>query len=159
MRPRWKSRRPAEGSGQGRGGLRLTSATMKTAGLDSVLLVGAGGFVGSALRFLTGGVVQSAFPETNFPFGTMLVNVAGCLAIGGLSAVIEPREDFDSGARAFLIVGVLGGFTTFSAFGHETLDLLRDGRRLAAGLNVLSTLVLSLGAVWLGRLAAQLAAR
>jgi CrcB protein len=128
---------------------------MKVAGISSVLLVGAGGFVGSVLRFLVGGLVQSALPASTFPYGTLVVNVAGCFAIGGLSELVEAHGGLGSGARAFVLVGVLGGFTTFSAFGNETVNLVRDGQRLAAGLNVCSTLALALGAVWLGRSAAQ----
>lgn len=125
-------------------------------GVGPVLLAGAGGFLGSVLRVLVGGVVQSAFAGSSFPFGTLVVNVTGCAAIGLLSKLFELPGGMDSNLRAFLVVGLLGGYTTFSAFGSETINLLREGQRVAAAWNVLGQLVLALGAVWLGRLVAHL---
>lgn len=124
--------------------------------LAKVLWVGAGGFLGSVLRFLIGGWVQSSFPATVFPYGTMFVNATGCFVIGLVSQLVETQGTLGPAARAFIVVGVLGGYTTFSAFGNETVNLVRDGQRLAAGLNVGGQLVLALSAVWLGRLTAQL---
>ena len=121
-----------------------------------MLLVGAGGLTGSVLRYLIGGVVQSAFAGSTFPYGTLVVNVTGCFAIGLVSQLIEVQGALGPGARAFLVVGVLGGFTTFSAFGNETVNLMRDGQRLAAGINLGGHLVIALCAVWLGRLTAHL---
>jgi CrcB protein len=106
--------------------------------------------------YLVGGLAQSAFPGSTFPYGTLVVNVTGCFAIGLVSQLIEVHGALGPAARAFLVVGALGGYTTFSAFGNETVNLLRDGQRLAAGINVGGQLVLALGAVWLGRLAAHL---
>ena len=124
--------------------------------MDKALMVGAGGFIGSILRYLVGGVVQSAFGGSTFPYGTLVVNVTGCFAIGLVSQLIEVQGALAPGARAFLVVGVFGGYTTFSAFGNETVNLIRDGQRLAAGMNVGGQLVLALCAVWLGRLTAHL---
>jgi CrcB protein len=129
---------------------------MEAADLGKGLLVGAGGFIGSVLRYMIGGLVQSAFAGSTFPYGTLVVNATGCFFIGAISQLIETHGAFGSGARAFLVVGVLGGYTTFSAFGNETVNLVRDGQGLAAGMNMGGQLVLALGAVWCGRLAAQL---
>ena len=129
---------------------------METHDLGKVLLVGTGGFIGSALRYVIGGLVQSAVPASTFPYGTLAVNVTGCFGIGLVSQLIEAQGVLGPGPRAFLVVGVLGGYTTFSAFGNETMNLLRDGQRLAAGMSISGHLVLALCAVWLGRLAAQL---
>ena len=87
-----------------------------------------------------------------FPWGTLLVNVAGSFAIGLLAALVtaDGRPALGSDARAFLMVGVLGGFTTFSSFSLETLTLARTGALGAAAANVALSLVLCLGGVWLG---------
>jgi fluoride exporter len=124
--------------------------------LDKAFLVGAGGFLGSVLRYLVGGVVQSAVAGSTFPYGTLVVNATGCFAIGLVSQLVEAQGAFSSAARAFLVVGFLGGYTTFSAFGNETVNLMRDGQRVAAVMNVGGQLVLALCAVWLGRLTAHL---
>ncbi len=128
---------------------------METSKLDKALWVGAGGFIGSVLRYVIGGLVQSAFPGSVFPYGTLVVNATGCLVIGCISQLVESHQAFGPGARAFLVVGILGGYTTFSTFGNETVNLLRDGQRLAAGINIGAHLALALSAVWLGRLTAQ----
>ena len=123
--------------------------------MGNVFLVGAGGFIGCALRYVIGGLVQSAMANSTFPYGTLTVNVSGCFVVGCLSQLVETHGALGPGARAFVIVGLLGGYTTFSAFGNETINLLRDGQRVASGLNIGAHLVLTLCAVWLGRLAAQ----
>jgi CrcB protein len=129
---------------------------MNTFTLGTAILVGAGGFIGSVLRYLIGGVVQGAVNGSTFPYGTLVVNVTGCFVIGLLSEIVEARGALGLGAGAFLIVGLLGGYTTFSAFGNETLNLMRDGQRLAAAMNVGGQIALALCGVWLGRLAPQL---
>jgi CrcB protein len=120
--------------------------------MAKLLLVAAGGFIGSVLRYVMSGLVQDWSRRDDFPVGTLSVNVAGCLVIGLLAELAEARGAFSPEARAFLFVGVLGGFTTYSSFGNETVNLWRDGEGLLALLNVGAHLVLGLGAVWLGRL-------
>jgi len=115
-----------------------------------LLLIGTGGFIGSILRYLVSGSVQAASHSIAFPYGTLAVNVAGCFLIGFLSELAEIRSFLSSDTRTFLIVGILGGFTTFSAFGNETMSLLRDGERALAMMNVSAQILLGLGAVWLG---------
>lgn len=124
--------------------------------MTKLLLVGSGGFIGSSLRYLLGGLVHRVAREAMFPWGTMVVNVLGCLLIGLLAGLAEERGVLGSGARAFLLIGLLGGFTTFSSFGLETLQLLRDGQRVAAAANVIGQVVLGLGAVWAGVALARL---
>jgi len=121
------------------------------------LLVGAGGFIGSVLRFAVSGWVHRFVPLSTFPWGTLTVNVTGCLAIGILGGLGEARQLFSGETRLFLFLGLLGGFTTFSTFGYETLALLRDAEHLRAAGNVLLNVVAGLSAAWLGLLIARLA--
>jgi CrcB protein len=114
------------------------------------VLVGTGGFVGAILRYAVSGIVQRMAGSSDFPYGTLAVNVCGCLAIGFLAGVAETRQIIDAEARMFLLIGVLGSFTTFSTFGHETLALLRDGALLRAGINVTLQVGLGLAAAWSG---------
>jgi CrcB protein len=120
--------------------------------MHTVVLVGLGGFLGSALRYLVGGYVQQITNSTIFPYGTLAVNLIGCFVIGLLSQLADDRGVFSGEARAFIFIGILGGFTTFSSFGNETMSLVRDGEILPAFANVSAHLRLGLGAVWLGRL-------
>ncbi|MEW6086304.1 MAG: fluoride efflux transporter CrcB [Chloroflexota bacterium] len=118
--------------------------------MNNVILVGIGGFIGSAMRYLVGGYVQQS-SKGIFPYGTLAVNVIGCFVIGFLSQLAENRGAFSSEARAFVFIGILGGFTTFSSFGNETLNLARDGEMLNAFANIGLNVLLGLLAVWLGR--------
>ena len=124
--------------------------------LYKLLLVGAGGFAGSVVRYLAGGFVQSYSGSISFPYGTLVVNLAGCFIIGFLSYLADARGVFDADARAFVFVGILGGFTTFSTFGNETMNLFRDGENGFALLNVGLSVVVGLVLVWLGRSLAYL---
>lgn len=116
----------------------------------NVLLAGIGGFIGSALRYLINLGVYRIFDYPVFPFGTLLVNVAGCLLIGFLSGLVDTRQVFTPEIRVFIFIGILGGFTTFSSFGYDTFELFRNGQMMLAGVNVLLQMFLSLSAVWLG---------
>ena len=118
-----------------------------------VLLVAAGGAAGAVLRYGLSGLVQGRTGAV-FPYGTLAVNVVGCLVMGVISELAESRGALEPGTRALLTVGVLGGFTTFSAFGNETLNLLRDGERALAAGNIAANLILALAAVWAGWAAA-----
>ena len=120
-----------------------------------VLLAGAGGFIGSILRYSVG-LFFSHWPASEkFPFATLVVNIIGCLVIGFLSQLAELRGLFSAEARVFIFVGVLGGFTTFSSFGNETMDLWRGAREVLAVVNVAGHIIFGLSAVWLGRLLAN----
>jgi len=115
-----------------------------------LLLVGLGGFIGSVGRYVIGSGVQRLFSTSDFPYGTLLVNVAGCALIGVIGALADARGMINNDARAFLIVGVLGGFTTFSAFAYETLVLMRAGATVKAGANVLLHVIVCMVAVAAG---------
>lgn len=119
--------------------------------VTNILLVGMGGFIGSVLRYLLGGAVQSSMKRLDFPYGTLVVNLIGCLVIGLLAQYGESRGAFSNESRAFIFIGVLGGFTTFSAFGNETVNLIRESFVTNAMLNVGANVMLGLLAVWLGR--------
>ncbi len=117
----------------------------------SYLWIFIGGGLGSAARFAVSGMVARRFGET-FPWGTLVVNLSGSLAIGFIAAATAPdgRWLVSPGARQFLMLGLLGGYTTFSSFSLQTLELMRDGDWLRAGGNVLLSVILCLTGVWLG---------
>jgi len=124
--------------------------------MERWILVGLGGMIGTLLRYGTGGLIAKLKGGATFPVETLVINVAGCLAIGFLAVLSETRGIFDPSARGFLFVGLLGGFTTFSTFGYETFHLFREGQ-LAAGLTSIALqIVLGLGAVWGGAVLARL---
>lgn len=121
--------------------------------LTSLLLVGAGGFIGSICRYLIGQWLSGPSLEQRLPIGTFIVNVLGCAAIGAVSGLLARQVGAPAwlGQRvtAFLMVGVLGGFTTFSAFGNETFELIRRGHAATALIYAAMTLGFGLLAVWL----------
>ena len=121
--------------------------------MGKMFLAGIGGFIGSALRYAIAGFVQTS-TRGRFPFGTLVVNLLGCIAIGFLSQLADSRGVFTAEARVLIFIGVIGGFTTFSAFGNETIGLWRDGATALAAANVVAQVVLCLGAVWLSRVLA-----
>ena len=116
----------------------------------NILLVGAGGFIGSIARYLLSGWVLHHTLGGKFPWSTFVVNVLGCLLIGVLSGMIERLEWFTPQMRLLLLTGLLGGFTTFSAFGLETVFLLRRGEVLIAVAYALSSVAVCVTAVWVG---------
>jgi fluoride exporter len=114
-----------------------------------------GGALGTGGRYWLSGVVARAFGET-FPWGTLLVNVSGSLIIGLFATLTAPdgRMFVGTNARQFVMVGLCGGYTTFSSFSIQTLNLMQDGEWLGAGANVLLSVVLCLLAVWAGHVIA-----
>jgi len=100
--------------------------------MREILLVGCGGFAGSVVRFLTGLLATAVAPGARFPWGTFAVNLAGCFLIGLLAGRLDRPGVVDGSLRLLLVTGFLGGFTTFSAFGLETLHLLRSGAGMLA---------------------------
>jgi fluoride exporter len=119
--------------------------------MTNILLVGIGGLIGSITRYLASGYVQQTSKSIDFPFGTLVVNVVGCFIIGFLAQLAEDRGVFTTQSRLFVFTGFLGGFTTFSSFGNETLNLARDSQMMNAFANVGANVILGLFAVWLGR--------
>lgn len=116
--------------------------------------VGAGGFIGAVARWTLSGAITRAF-GASFPFGTLSVNLVGSLLIGVLMGLVEYRGAFSAAERQFLIIGALGGFTTFSTFSHETLALVRNGQHALATLNVVGNIGLCLLATAAGWLLAK----
>ncbi|MSR83980.1 MAG: fluoride efflux transporter CrcB [Candidatus Latescibacteria bacterium] len=121
-----------------------------------LLLIGSGGFIGSVGRYLVSRGMQSLFMELSLPIGTLSVNVIGCLLAGLLGGLLETRFTLTSEMQLFFFVGILGGFTTFSAFGYETYNLLRTTHPLVAGANMLAQIGLGIGAVCLGHWLARI---
>lgn len=119
-----------------------------------LVLVFVGSGIGGLLRYLLGGWVQKLHGPT-FPMGTLVVNLVGCLLIGFCGAALGGRWLVREEYRVGLIAGVLGGFTTFSAFGWETFGFLNDGQFARAAANVALSVVLGLVAVWAGYRLAQ----
>lgn len=119
------------------------------------LWIAIGGALGSVARFWFSGVVARQFGET-FPWGTLLVNVSGSFAIGFFATLTssDGRWLAPVGFRQFFMIGVCGGYTTFSSFSLQTLNLVEEGEWLHAGANVVGSVVLCLVAVWLGHLLA-----
>jgi fluoride exporter len=118
--------------------------------VKGVLLVALGGAVGSVARFKLSGLVLHHTADWRFPAGTFAVNVLGCLAAGVLAGLAEKHSMFSPEARLLLFTGVLGGFTTFSAFGLETMHLLKRGDFMTASANVVLSVAAGLAALWLG---------
>jgi CrcB protein len=127
----------------------MTTGMMRTA-LLNLIYVGVGGFFGSIGRYLLAGAVYQIFPNLNFPIGTTVVNILGCFLIGFITGLVEVRNLLGPEMRMFILIGLLGGFTTFSTFGFETFALLRDGAFVTALANVLVQVIVGLSAVWIG---------
>ncbi len=119
--------------------------------MTNILLVGAGGFIRSVLRYLLSGWVQQSTNRMDFPFGILAVNIIGCFVIGLLAQFGEKYGTFSNESRAFLVIGVLGGFTTFSSFGNDTVNLFRQDFVMNAVANIGANVMLGLLAVWMGR--------
>ena len=120
------------------------------------LWVGLGGALGSIARFWASGFVARHFGET-FPYGTLIVNVTGSFLIGLFATLTAPEGRWlvSPGARTFFMAGICGGYTTFSSFSLQTLNLAREGEWLHAGANAVLSVVGCLAAVWLGHLLAM----
>ncbi len=121
------------------------------------LWVTLGSALGGLARYWVSGLVASHYGET-FPWGTIVVNVTGCFVIGFFAALSGPdgRLLAPSSVRQFVMTGICGGYTTFSSFGLQTLNLARDGEWSFAGANVALSVVLCLFAVYAGNVAAAL---
>lgn len=120
-------------------------------------LVAVGSAVGGMARYAVSGIVARRFGET-FPFGTLVVNITGCVLIGLFAALTQAPGALagDQLTRLFVLTGICGGYTTFSSFSLQTLNLARDGEWLQAAANIVASTGLCLVGVWLGFLAAPL---
>lgn len=120
--------------------------------IAKLLCVGAGGFIGAIARYGLSGLVHRYY-EGQFPYGTLFVNTLGCLLIGVMMSLVDERQLFGPEARSFLMIGLLGSFTTFSTFGYETVSLLETNQYRFALLSIAANVVVGIAAVYLGRAA------
>lgn len=118
--------------------------------MTNILLVGFGGFIGSVLRYLTGGLIYKFIDTPFIPYGTLAVNFVGCLLIGFLGGLNENHDLMSPNVSLLVFVGVLGGYTTFSTFGYESFLLLQDDQFMRAAANIVANVLLSLFGVFLG---------
>lgn len=121
--------------------------------MSRIVVVALGGAIGAVARYWLSGSLQT-FSLQRFgralPLGTFAVNALGCLLIGALMVLVHDKR-MPEAARLLCITGILGAFTTFSAFGYESVELMQEREFRLAGLNVLGNLLVGLGAVWLGQ--------
>ena len=123
--------------------------------MQKVLLIGLAGLVGTVGRYGLSGVIARRFGET-FPAGTLVVNIVGCFLAGLLFYLVQERNLVKPLTGTVLMIGFLGGFTTFSSFGLQTFTLLRDGEFWFASLNIIGSNILGLLMVWAGYTLARL---
>jgi CrcB protein len=123
--------------------------------MTNYVLVIIGGGLGAAARYFVSGAVYRWLPA-DLPYGNLVVNISACFVIGVLMSSLQERFLIDPSLRVFLTVGILGGYSTFSSFSYETIELLQDGEVLRGALNVFASLVGGLGAtavgLWVGKL-------
>lgn len=122
--------------------------------MGNLLYIGIGGFIGAIARWGLSGLPHR-WLDGSFPWGTLLVNVLGCLAIGALMFLVEDRRMLTPQIRLLIITGFLGSLTTFSTFGYETLRLFENGPGPALA-NIGANCIIGLAAVWLGWNAARM---
>jgi len=123
--------------------------------MKELLAIGAGGAIGSMLRYLAASGMAALYGK-DFPYGTLTVNVIGSFLMGFLAILILDRlPNYSPVLAGFVLVGLLGGFTTFSTFSMDTFRLAFDGHVAAAGLNVLANVALCLFGTYLGYLIAM----
>ncbi|GAB1594390.1 fluoride efflux transporter CrcB [Lysobacter claricitrinus] len=118
--------------------------------MRDLFLVGIGGALGAMTRHAVGAALLATSTAWRFPVGTLAINVSGCLLIGLFAAIAEQLPGLNGPARLVLVAGVLGGYTTFSAFGLETMLMIRRGDAALATGYVVASVVLGLAAVWIG---------
>jgi CrcB protein len=117
--------------------------------MQKIILIGLAGLVGTLCRYWLSGIVARQYGET-FPWGTLVVNVVGCFLAGSLFYLMEERFLVSPTLRSVILIGLLGGFTTFSSFGLQTFTLLREGEFALAALNVTLSNFLGLLMLWVG---------
>lgn len=122
--------------------------------MQKTILIALAGLIGTLLRYWLSGLVARKYGET-FPWGTMAVNLIGCLVAGAVFFLSEQRLLLSPTARAVILIGLLGGFTTFSSYGLQTFTLLRDGDFGSAILNLATANIFGLFMVWLGYVLAR----
>jgi CrcB protein len=132
------------------------NTSSEAACMRNLFIIGMGGFCGAILRYMVSGGIQRWSQSVDFPFGTLAVNLIGCLIIGMLSRLDEVRSVLSPEMRFFIMIGLLGAFTTYSTFSNEAMNLINDQRFQSALLYVGTHVVLGLAAVLLGRISTYL---
>lgn len=122
--------------------------------MSRIFILGIAGALGTISRYLLGGAVYNIF-GSGFPYGTLFVNMSGCLAIGFLGTLADEKFLFTPALRSALFLGFLGAFTTFSSFAYETWNLFREGQYWFAGLNVVGSFILCFLGLLIGVFAAR----
>lgn len=117
-----------------------------------LLLIGMGGFLGSIGRYLTGLLFYKIWPSINFPIGTFVANILGCFLIGCIFGLSERLEWFSPEWRLFFATGFCGGYTTFSSFSYENIEMLQAGQYGTFGIYAISSMVFGMLAVFIGML-------
>ncbi|WP_341480423.1 fluoride efflux transporter CrcB [Clostridium cibarium] len=123
---------------------------MEVIDLQKIIFVGVGGCIGASLRYLIT-IASSKLINSNFPFGTLIVNVIGGFLIGLIMELSNSTELISPNLKLFLTTGIMGGLTTFSTFSYETINLMNDGRYVLGSANILLNVILSLGGVILAK--------
>lgn len=121
----------------------------------NILIIGVGGFIGAILRYLISGFFYDLYGD-KFPYGTLAVNIIGCLILGFFITMSEGKFIISPQMRTFVAIGLLGAFTTFSTFSFETLALLQNELYTSAFFNVLISVGVGLCALWAGIVLAKL---
>ncbi len=124
--------------------------------MRNLIVIGAGGFCGAIFRYLVSGGAQRLSQSVDFPYGTLAVNIIGCLVIGMLTRLDEMYSILSPEMRYFIMIGLLGAFTTYSTFSNEAMNLINDRRIQLALIYVGAHVLLGLGAVLLGRISTYL---
>ena len=120
----------------------------------TIALIAVGGALGAVARYLLSSAVLRA-AGTLFPAGTFVVNLVGCLAFGLIVGAAEQRVVLSPEARMFLLVGILGGFTTFSSYAYESFALMRDAQFAWAAINIVGQVIAGIAGVWVGYVVAN----
>ena len=120
-----------------------------------LMIIGAGGFLGSVARYLTSKYIQDNLVLT-FPIGTLVVNIVGCFILGIIYGFMERGELFSQEMRVFLTIGFCGGFTTFSTFAFENASLLRDGNFIQSALYIALSVFAGIVALYIGNIITKL---
>lgn len=125
--------------------------------LKTYIAIMCGGAFGTAMRFWLSGFLSSRYGET-FPIGTLVVNITGCFIIGFFNTLTGPDGVLltSSFTRQVVMIGILGGYTTFSSFSLQTLNLLHNGEWFRAGMNILLSVLMCMVGVWLGHVLASI---
>ncbi|MGH9737180.1 MAG: fluoride efflux transporter CrcB [Candidatus Acidiferrales bacterium] len=117
--------------------------------MNKYLVVAFGGAIGSMLRFWAGGLISGRL-GTRFPYGTFVINITASFLIGFIMTVLSERAHLSPSWRYLLVVGFLGGYSTFSSFEYESFSVFRDGEVLIAAVNIAFSVVVGFVAVWVG---------